>query len=98
MDELIPIFGIIFVIGPISALVFSYTPLGRAVIDRVRGRAGGSEDGLLQLQDEVDRLHEQIGQQDQRFEELHERLDFTERLLTRRSGVDQDTGQESTAP
>lgn len=85
MDELIPIFGIVFVIGPISALVFSYTPLGRAVVERLRGRSRGSEDSLLELQDEIDRLHEQIGQQDQRFEELHERLDFTERLLTRRS-------------
>ncbi len=93
MDELIPIFGIIFVIGPISALVFSWTPLGRAVIERVRGRTGASEDGLLQLQDEIERLQAQIGDQDQRFEELHERLDFTERLLTTRSGVEDESGK-----
>ena len=37
MEDLIPILGIIFVIGPISALVFSWTPLGRAVVERLRG-------------------------------------------------------------
>jgi hypothetical protein len=87
VEHLIPIFGIIFVIGPVASLVFSYTPLGKAVIERLRGR-NASDDSLLQLQDEIDRLHEQIGQQDQRFEELHERLDFTERLLTSRSEVE----------
>lgn len=89
MDELIPILGIIFVIGPISSLVFSYTPLGRAVIDRLRGRTGGSEDTVLQLQDEIDRLQDQIALQDQRFEELHDRLDFTERLLASRSETEE---------
>ncbi len=89
MEHLIPIFGIIFVIGPIASLVFSYTPLGRAVIERLRGRPNASDDGLLQLQDEIDRLHEQIGQQDLRFEELHERLDFAERLLTSRSAEEE---------
>jgi len=93
MDELIPIFGIIFVIGPISALVFSWTPLGRAVIERVRGRPAANEEGLLQLQDEIERLHTQLSDQDQRFEELHERLDFTERLLTNRSSAGDEPGR-----
>ena len=92
MEHLIPIFGIIFVIGPVASLVFSYTPLGKAVIELLRGR-NASDDCLLQLQDEIDRLHEQIGQQDQRFEELHERLDFTERLLTSRSEVENEPGE-----
>jgi len=92
METLIPIFGIIFVIGPISALVFSYTPIGRAVVERVRGRSNASDEGLRELQDEVDRLHEQIGDQDRRFEELHERLDFTERLLSSKSSADEESG------
>jgi hypothetical protein len=98
MDELIPIFGIIFVIGPISALVFSYTPLGRAVVDRLRGKAHGSNDAVLQLQDEVDRLHDQLGEQDRRFEELHERLDFAERLLSKRSVVAEETTEDQATP
>ena len=93
MEHLIPIFGIIFVIGPVASLFFSWTPLGRAVIERLRGRSGASEDGLLQLQDEIERLQGQIADQDQRFEELHERLDFAERLLTSRSGVEDESGK-----
>ena len=91
MDELIPILGIIFVVGPISTLVFSYTPLGRAIIERIRGKTGGSEENMLLLQDEVDLMHEQLAEQDRQFEELHERLDFAERLLASRSEV----GEES---
>ncbi len=96
MEHLIPIFGIIFVIGPVASLVFSYTPLGKAVIERLRGRPNASDDGLLQLQDEIDRLHEQLGQQDQRFEELHERLDFAERLLTNQSEADGESDEVTT--
>ncbi len=96
MDELIPILGIIFVIGPISSLVFSYTPLGRAVIDRLRGRTSGSDETILQLHEDIDRLQEQIAFQDQRFEELHDRLDFTERLLASRSEVPDQPETNST--
>ncbi len=85
LDSLVPILGIIFVIGPVSALVFSYTPLGRAIVNRLGGGAKASDDRLLELQDEIERLREQVGYQDTRFEELHDRVDFTERLLARES-------------
>ncbi len=85
LDALIPIFGIIFVIGPVSALVFSYTPLGRAIVKRLGGGAKASDDRLLELQEEIERLQEQVGYQDTRFEELHDRVDFAERLLARES-------------
>ncbi len=87
LDSLIPIVAIIFVIGPVSALGFSYTPLGRAIVKRLGGTANAADDRLLELQDEVERLQEQIGQQDARFEEMHDRLDFAERLLARGSQV-----------
>ncbi len=82
---LIPILAIILVVGPVSALGFSHTPLGRAIVKRLGGTASASDNRLLELQEEVERLHEQIGQHDARFEELHDRLDFTERLLARGS-------------
>ncbi len=84
-DSLIPIVAIIFVIGPVSAWGFSYTPLGRAIVKRLSGSTNVADDRLLELQDELERLHEQMGQQDARFEELHDRLDFAERLLARGS-------------
>ena len=85
LDSLIPILGIIFVIGPVSALVFSYTPLGRAIVNRLAGGTKASDDRLLELREEIERLQEQIGYQDTRFEELHDRVDFAERLLARES-------------
>ena len=90
LDSLIPILGIIFVIGPVSALVFSYTPLGRAVVNRLGGGAKVTDDRLLELQEEIERLQEQIGYQDIRFEELHDRVDFAERLLARESPAAQE--------
>ncbi len=83
--SLIPILSIILVVGPLSALGFSYTPLGRAIVKRLGGTASASDHRLLELQDEVERLQEHVGQSDVRFEELHDRLDFAERLLARGS-------------
>lgn len=71
--------------------------LGRAVVERLRGRAGRLDDRLLDVQDEIDRLREQIANQDQRFEELHDRLDFAERLLVRGS-VARDEADEIVTP
>ena len=96
MDELIPIIGMIFVLGPLATLAVSYTPLGRALVERLRGGEHRFDDGLLQLEDEIDRLREQIASQDRRFEELHDRLDFAERLLTRGSSVRDDAGEVAT--
>ena len=87
LEALIPIVAIIFVLGPLSALGFSHTPLGRAIVKRLSGSATAGDDRLLELQDELERLREQIGQQDARFEELDDRLDFTERLLARGSSA-----------
>ncbi len=96
MDELIPIIGMIFVLGPLATLAVSYTPLGRALVERLRGGEHRLDDGLLQLEDEIDRLREQIASQDQRFEELHDRLDFTERLLSSKSTVHDDAEEVAT--
>jgi len=64
MEHLIPIFGIVFVIGPVASLFFSWTPLGKAVIERLRGRPASNEEDLLLMQDEIERLHTQIADQD----------------------------------
>ena len=87
LDSLIPIVAIILTLGPLSALGFSYTPLGRAIVKRLNGSANASDDRLLELHEDIERLQERIGDQDTRFEELHDRLDFAERLLARGSQV-----------
>ncbi len=94
--SLIPILSIILVVGPLSALGFSHTPLGRAVVKRLGGTANASDDRLLELQDEIERLQQQVGQQDVRFEELYDRLDFAERLLARGSAAAEEPEQVAT--
>jgi hypothetical protein len=76
---------VVFVLGPIATLAVSYTPLGRALIERLRGQANDTQ--VLDLQEEIALVREQMAEQDHRFDELHERVDFAERLLARGSAV-----------
>jgi len=86
---------VVFVLGPIATLAVSYTPLGRALIERLRVRT--SDSLLLEMRDEVARLGDQMAEQDRRIEELHDRLDFAERLLVRGSAVP-DEPEETATP
>ncbi len=94
---LIPIISIVLVIGPLSALAFSYTPIGRAFVKRLNGTGKASpDDRLLELHDEIEGLRERLTHQDGRFEELHDRLDFAERLLARGSQAVPEPEREAT--
>jgi hypothetical protein len=68
--------AIVMLFGGGAAVLIAYSPLGRAIADRIRGR------GLL-IQDpevlaDLNQLRGEVA-------ELHERLDFAERLLADRS-------------
>jgi hypothetical protein len=53
----------------------SWTPLGRALVERLRRPAPSAEQGLSrEVLDELQELRREVG-------ELSERMDFTERLL-----------------
>jgi hypothetical protein len=68
--------GILFIVivfGGGMLLLLSKSEIGRAIADRIRdGAAHGGADPALA--EEVERLRLEVG-------ELHERLDFAERLL-----------------
>lgn len=49
------------------------------------------------MQDEIERLGDQKAEQDRRIEELHDRLDFAERMLARGSAVP-DEPEETATP
>lgn len=83
--SLIPIFGMIT--GIVTTGLFFWgivqvarSPIGQAIARRLQGRHGAADAELAAdvaaLRDQVDMLQQQLG-------ETHERLDFTERLLTR---------------
>jgi hypothetical protein len=75
---------IVIVFGGGMLFLLSKTEIGRAIADRIRGETlGGHADP--RLLEEVDRLRQEVA-------ELHERVDFAERLLSagRESGSRRD--------
>ncbi len=80
MDELIPIIAMVLTLGPLAVLAISFTPIGRALSARLKGDTTDFDDRLSTMRDDLRR--ELLEEQSAQLEELHERLDFTERLLT----------------
>lgn len=71
------VFAIIFMFGGAAAIGFSFTPMGRAIADRIRHGAvpsAGMPDPAV---------YEELEHIRQEMSELQERVDFAERLLSR---------------
>jgi len=71
------ILAILLIFGGGTAVAISFSPVGRAIADRIRGKA------LAPQQDPA--VYEELDRMRTEMVELHERLDFTERLLARGS-------------
>jgi hypothetical protein len=73
------ILAIIFLFGGATVAAVAFSPVGRALADRIRGgsgQAGGGADPAVY--EELDRLRQEVN-------ELHERVDFSERLLAKKN-------------
>jgi hypothetical protein len=66
------LFAITFLFGGGTLFLLSISPVGRALADRLRGRVEHHQDPELLA--EVDALRQEVA-------ELHERVDFAERIL-----------------
>jgi hypothetical protein len=66
------ILAIILIFGGGTLFLLSISPVGKAFADRLRGNAGPMQDPELLA--EVDALRQEVA-------ELHERVDFAERIL-----------------
>jgi hypothetical protein len=66
------LFAITFIFGGGTLFLLSISPVGKALADRIRGKAEPAQDPELLA--EVDALRQEVA-------ELHERVDFTERIL-----------------
>ena len=64
--------AITFIFGGGTLFLLSISPVGRALADRLRGHATPAQDPELLA--EVDALRQEVA-------ELHERVDFAERVL-----------------
>lgn len=70
------ILAIVLIFGGGACVLISYSPIGRALADRLRGRMPGPVFDDTAILTELDTLRSEVA-------ELHERVDFSERLLTR---------------
>ena len=69
------IIAIIFVFGGLTSVAISFSPLGKAIADRIRfGKTAPEPELDHALYDEVDRLRLEM-------DEMRDRLEFNERLL-----------------
>jgi hypothetical protein len=69
------ILAITFIFGGGTLFLLSVSPIGRALAERIRGQAAPAQDPELLA--DVDALRHEVA-------ELHERVDFAERLLAQR--------------
>lgn len=85
MIDVESVLAIIFLFGGGSLVGISYSPIGKAIADRVRhGKSPlpASEPDPA-VYEELDHLRAELG-------EVQERLDFAERLLAKPAGTEQE--------
>jgi hypothetical protein len=69
------VLAVIFIFGGGTLFLLSVSPVGKALAERIRGQARAAQDPELLA--DVDALRHEVA-------ELHERVDFAERLLAQR--------------
>jgi hypothetical protein len=75
------VLAIIFIFGGGSMFLLALSPVGRAFADRIRGGAIISDDSVRKLQESHQDVLEELEAVRREVGELHERMDFTERVL-----------------
>lgn len=77
------ILAILLIFGGGVCVALGFSPVGRAVADRIRGKQGSADADELrtELGEQRDTHNEEMAQVRQEVAELAERLDFAERML-----------------
>ena len=75
------ILAIVLIFGGGTLIAISFSPVGKAIADVIRGKGGASAPDPA-VYEELDRVRGELA-------ELHERVDFTERLLAKAREPDQ---------
>lgn len=77
------IIAIIFLFGGATAVGLGFSPIGRALAERIRGKTAipGADELRAELAESREAQVEELQQVRQEVAELAERLDFAERLL-----------------
>lgn len=77
------ILAIIFIFGGGTAFLLAISPVGRAFADRIRGGGIVSDDTARRLEASHQDVIEELEAVRREVTELHERMDFTERVLAK---------------
>jgi len=79
------ILALILIFGGGACIAMAFSPIGRAVADRIRGKSvsAGSGDVRTELAAQKDALDQELEAVRREVAELAERMDFAERLLAR---------------
>ena len=85
------ILAIILIFGGGTAVALGFSPIGRAVADRIRGKHAlpQAEDLRAEMGEQHEAVVEELQQVRRELAEVAERLDFAERLLAQRRGAPQ---------
>ena len=88
MEEVLGLMFGICVFGGGTFWLLSVSPIGRALADRIRGGGQGvSDEHLAKIGESQVALLEELDALRHEMAEVQERVDFAERLLTRRDDV-----------
>ncbi|HWC74877.1 MAG TPA: hypothetical protein VG454_13160 [Gemmatimonadales bacterium] len=84
-DEVIGLAAVILIFGGGGAILFSITPIGKAIAARILGKKGASEadDATIEEVQDLRREVEELRAVGQQVNELGERVDFLERLIAK---------------
>jgi hypothetical protein len=77
------ILAIIFIFGGGTAFLLAISPVGRAFADRIRGGAIVSDETIRRLEASHQEVLDEMDTVRRELAELHERMDFSERVLAR---------------
>ncbi len=79
------ILAILLLFGGGACIAIAFSPIGRAVADRIRGKSASSDGGELRadLAEHKDAVNQELEVVRHELAELAERLDFAERLLAK---------------
>jgi Tfp pilus assembly protein PilO len=88
------ILAIVLIFGGGTIVALGFSPVGRAVADRIRGKHAlpETEDLRAELAEQREAQAEEVMQVRRELAELAERVDFAERLLTRQREAQRLTG------
>jgi len=89
------ILAIVFIFGGGSMFLLAVSPVGRAFADRIRGGGLVSDDTVRRLEASHQEVLEELEGVRREVMELHERMDFSERVLAqnRQGGLPPADGQ-----